>query len=102
MCPRKVRVVWHHKDRPISCREVLEAGLPPRSQSKLAFLAKRNGDDRTARDHVRGAVPVLADVVPHAAVIPVEQDAVEFRGDSFTAPIKKWLQQRRERLGNKG
>ena len=88
MCPGKVRVVWHHKDRPISCWEVLEAGLPPRSQSKRAFLPKRNRDDRAARDHVLDAIAMFADVVPHAAVIPVEQDPVKFLGDCSTAPIK--------------
>ena len=87
MGPGKVRVVWHHKDRPISCWEVLEAGLPPRSQSKRAFLPKRNRDDRAARDHVLDTVPMLADVVSFASVVPVEQGPVEFRGDDSTAPI---------------
>ena len=87
MCPSKVRVVWHYKNRAIACGKVFEPGLPPWPQSKRAFLPKRNRDDRTARDHVGGAVPMLADVMTSRPIIPEHQDAVEPGIDGLPYPF---------------
>jgi hypothetical protein len=90
MAERAVGFPSHHEYRTVRCGKVDGLALQlwsPGTNSESSLLAERNGNDGGAGHHIVNAVPMAADVMAEAAVIPVQQNTIETRVDDFPRPV---------------
>ena len=87
MLPSQVCVEGHDEHTAVFCRKIGCVRTAP--ESKNAFLAKGDGDDRGAVYYVLGAIVVRTNVVTKASLIPVQQNPVKPLVNFLIGPTTK-------------